>query len=197
LACCRSLHRCLFGIDGEAHVEHGDQMRHSELAEDVPTALIVGATEYDIEVVHALCDIRVSDLSADRLHIRAECYSAVCSTGGARTAARQQRIWRRRLRPQTPRSPRTSSTPLRPHPATARDDAVAALAGTASETERVFIDAAQVAADFETMTVAEQRKILGAIVDEITVKRGRGPVREAGARYLPRARPGADLVRGA
>jgi site-specific DNA recombinase len=58
----------------------------------------------------------------------------------------------------------------------ARDAAVEALAGTASETERVYLDAAKVEADFETMTVGEQRKILGAIVDEITVKRGRGPV---------------------
>ncbi len=57
-----------------------------------------------------------------------------------------------------------------------KDEALAALAGTASETERVYIEAAQVAADFEAMTVAEQRRILGAIVDRITVQRGRGPV---------------------
>jgi len=61
---------------------------------------------------------------------------------------------------------------------TAKDAAEQALGGTATETERVYLDSAQVAADFAEMTVADQRKILGAVVETITVKKGRAPMEE-------------------
>jgi DNA invertase Pin-like site-specific DNA recombinase len=60
----------------------------------------------------------------------------------------------------------------------AKVEAEQALAGTASETERIYLDAAKVAADFAEMTVADQRKILGAVVETITVKKGRAPMEE-------------------